>query len=141
MDRGKMLAGDPSATWQLILDPYADVPMPADLDGAAPPPTGAPGIFLSIKTSGMVIYRMKVDFDTPANTVKTQALVPGAHYSSVCPTNSFCIPQPGTSQTVNSLGGPAYRAAYRNFVDHESMVIGTFGRPCCGRSRLRRALV
>ena len=38
MDRTKMLAGDPSATWQVIVDPLEGGHMPADLDGFAPPP-------------------------------------------------------------------------------------------------------
>ena len=40
-----MLAGNAGATWQVILDPTEGGHMPADLDGFAPPPTGAPGIF------------------------------------------------------------------------------------------------
>ncbi len=63
MDRAKMLAGDPSATWQVILDPLEGGHMPADLDGFAPPPGGAPGIFTSLHGDGMYLYRMKVDFD------------------------------------------------------------------------------
>ena len=51
--------------------------MPADLDGFAPPPAGAPGIFTSIHADGMYLYRMKVDFATPANTTRTlQAKMP-----------------------------------------------------------------
>src|SRR4029078_5003959 len=48
MDRTKMLTGDPSATWQVILDAQEGGHMPADLDGFAPPPFSAPGIFLSL---------------------------------------------------------------------------------------------
>ena len=63
MDRAKMIAGDPSATWQVILDPLEGGHMPADLDGFAPPPGGAPGIFTSLHGDGMYLYRMKVDCD------------------------------------------------------------------------------
>jgi hypothetical protein len=125
MDRSKMLAGDPSATWQVIQDPMEAGHMPADLDGYALPPTGAAGIFLSLHTSGMFVYRMKVDFTTPANTVRTlQANVPVAAATGACGGGGACIPQPGTTQRVGSLADRLmFRAAYRNFIDHESLVI------------------
>ena len=53
MDRTKMLAGDASATWQVIEDPLEGGHMPADLDGFAPPPSAAPGVFLSIHDDAM----------------------------------------------------------------------------------------
>ncbi|MBZ5637329.1 MAG: hypothetical protein LAO51_01080, partial [Acidobacteriia bacterium] len=125
MDRPKMIAGDPAATWQVIEDASEGGHMPADLDGFAPPPTGAPGIFVSLHTEGMFIYRMKVDFATPTNTVKTQqATVPVAAATGACGGGGACIPQPSTTQTVSSLADRLmFRAAYRNFVDHESLVV------------------
>ena len=123
MDRAKMLAGDPTATWQVLQDPLEGGHMPADLDGFAPPPTGAPGIFLSWHPQGMVVYRMKVDFNVPANTVRTvQATVPVAPATGACGGGGACIPQPGTTQRVGSLADRLmFRAAYRNYVDHESV--------------------
>lgn len=125
MDRVKMLAGDPAATWQVIEDPNEGGHMPADLDGFAPPPTGAPGIFLSVHGASMYVYRMKVDFQVPANTTRTrQAAIPIAPATGACNGGGDCIPQPGTSQRVSSLGDRLmFRAAYRNFVDHESIVV------------------
>jgi hypothetical protein len=124
MDRTKMLAADPTATWQVIFDPSEGGHMPADLDGFAPPPTAAPGIFVSLHTTGMFVYRMKVDFNNSANTVRTlQATVPVAPSNAACGGGS-CIPQPGTTQTVGSLADRLmFRAAYRNYVDHESLVV------------------
>ncbi len=124
MDRTKMLAGDPTATWQVIQDPTEGGHMPADLDGFAPPPTGAPGIFLSVHGSGMYVYRMKVDFATPGNTVRTkQATMAIAPATGACGGGGTCIPQPSGSP-VDSLGDRLmFRAAYRNLIDHESLVI------------------
>jgi hypothetical protein len=124
MDRTKMLAGDPTATWQVILDPSEGGHMPADLDGFAPPPAGAPGIFTSVHPDGMYLYRMKVDFTTPANTVKTlQAKMPIAPASAACG-GGDCIPQPNNPTTLDSLADRLmFRLAYRNFVDHESLVV------------------
>ncbi len=124
MDRPKMLAGDPTATWVVIVDPTEGGHMPADLDGFAPPPGDAPGIFLSVHGSGMYIYRMKVDFTTPANTTRTlQAIVPIAAATSACNGGS-CIPQPGSASVLPALSDRLmFRASYRNYVDHESLVI------------------
>ena len=125
MDRSKMLGGDPNATWQVIEDPEEGGHMPADLDGFAPPPTGAPGIFLSLHNMGMYIYRMNVDFVTPSNTTRSKPTnVPIAPATGACGGGGACIPQPGTSQKVSSLADRLmFRAAYRNFVDHESLVV------------------
>ena len=124
MDRTKMLAGDPTATWQVILDPLEGGHMPADLDGFAPPPGGAPGIFVSLHGDGMHLYRMKVDFATPANTTRTlQAIMPVAPASAACGGGN-CIPQPQSPFTLDSLADRMmFRLAYRNFIDHESLVI------------------
>jgi hypothetical protein len=125
MNRTKMLAGDASATWQVIEDPLEGGHMPADLDGFAPPPTAAPGVFLSIHDDAMRIYRMKVNFLAPGLTALTaQADVPIAPATGACNGGSSCIPQPGTTVRVGSLADRLmFRAAYRNFVDHESVVV------------------
>ncbi|HJT81998.1 MAG TPA: hypothetical protein VJ719_12440 [Chthoniobacterales bacterium] len=124
MDRTKMLAGDPSATWQVILDPNEGGHMPADLDGFAPPPTGAPGIFASVHTEGMYLYRMKVDFANAANTTRTlQTILPIAPAAAACG-GASCIPQPNSPLTLDSLADRLmFRLAYRNFVNHESLVV------------------
>ena len=124
MDRTKMLAGDPTATWVVILDPSEGGHMPADLDGFAPPPGGAPGIFTSLHGDGMYLYRMKVDFATPANTTRTlQAIMPIASASAACGGGN-CIPQPNNPTTLDSLADRLmFRLAYRNYIDHESLVV------------------
>jgi hypothetical protein len=124
MDRAKMLAGDPTATWQVIVDPLEGGHMPADLDGNAPPPGGAPGIFVSLHGGGMYLYRMRVDFTTPANTNRSlQGVMPVAPATAAC-NGGNCIPQPGSTATVDSLADRLmFRLAYRNFIDHESLVV------------------
>jgi hypothetical protein len=126
MDRTKMLAGDASATWQVILDPSEGGHMPADLDGFAPPPAGAPGIFTSVHPDGMYLYRMKVDFSNAANTTRTlQAKMPIAPVTFPCGgTAGQCIPQPQSPLFIDSVGDRLmFRLAYRNFIDHESLVV------------------
>src|SRR6185503_6206723 len=48
---------------------------------------------------------------------------PIAPFSAACGGGS-CIPQPGTTTTVGSLADRLmFRAAYRNYVDHESLTV------------------
>src|ERR1043166_3902529 len=124
IDRTKLLAGDPTATWQVIIDPAEGGHVPADIDGFTPPPGGAPGIFVSLHSAGTYLYRMKVDFATPANTARTlQAIIPTAAATAACG-GANCIPQPGSGTLLDSLADRLMaRLAYRNFVDHESLVV------------------
>ena len=125
MDRTKMLAANPTATWLVILDPMEGGHMPADLDGFALPPTLAPGIFVSLHSDGMYIYRMKVSFAGSGSASLTlQAKVPVAPATAACGGRTSCIPQSGADNTLHSIGGNLmFRAAYRNFIDHESLVV------------------
>jgi hypothetical protein len=135
MDRTKMLAGDSTATWQVIQDPLEGGHMPADLDGFAPPPAGAPGIFTSVHVDGMYLYRMKVDFSNAANTTRTlQSKIPIAPATAPCGgAAGQCIPQPNSPFLIDSLGDRLmFRLAYRNFIDR---------RPRRRGRRLRGALV
>ncbi len=124
LDRTKMIAGSSGATWQVIQDPSEGGHMPADLDGFAVPPTLAPGIFVSLHDDGMYIYRMKVSFSGAGSSSKTlQAIVPTAAASAACG-GGTCIPQPGVSNVLDALSDRLmFRAAYRNYVDHESLVV------------------
>src|SRR5688572_29571315 len=125
LDRTKMLAGDPSATWVTMDDPLEGGHMPADLDGFAPPPAGAPGIFTSIHADGMYLYRLKVDFNAGTAIRTLQAKMPIAPATAPCGgAGGQCIPQPNSVFTLDSLGDRLmFRLAYRNFIDHESLVV------------------
>ena len=124
MDRNKMVAGNATATWIVIQDPTEGGHMPADMDGFALPPTSAPGVFVSLHPDGMYIYRMKPNFISPGATTKTlQAIVPVAPSTAACG-GGTCIPQPGTPNTLDAISDRLmFRAAYRNFIDHESLVV------------------
>ena len=55
------------------------------------------------------------------------------YYTQACPSTGTCIPQPGTSQQLDSLGDRLmHRLAYRNFGDHESLVATHSVRPGTG---------
>jgi hypothetical protein len=108
--------------------------LPADRDGPAPPPRGAPGIFVQPRDThlgfappdGLGIWSFHVDWTTPlASTFTMTSLETEPFNSNICGGSQECIPQAGTTQTLDSLayGYLMYRVAYRNFGDHESIVL------------------
>jgi hypothetical protein len=66
-----------------------------------------------------------VDFATPANSTLTGPTnISVAAFTAACNGGGACIPQPGTSQKLDSLADRLmYRLAYRNFGTHESLVV------------------
>src|SRR5262249_46930933 len=70
------------------------------------------------------MWKFHVDFAAPANsTFSGPTKIPAAAFTPAC-NGGVCIPQPGTSQRLDSLADRLmYRLAYRNFVDHESLVV------------------
>jgi len=65
-----------------------------------------------------------VNWTAGTGTLTGPTVVPGvAAFSRAC-SGGACIPQPGTSQVLDSLGDRLmYRLSYRNFGTHESLVI------------------
>src|SRR5438045_543051 len=131
-DRSKMLNGLPATFVSPVgplggsIDPF----LPADLDGAALPPSGAPATFVGFPgqatNPNYTTYHFHVDFAIPANsTFTTFATPPAAGFTALCPTTRSCVPQAGTSSRDN-LDGMGdrlmFRAAYRNFGTYESVV-------------------
>ena len=135
LDRAAMLAGNP-ATAICFQRPATDFSLlPADLDGSTPPPAGSPEYELELANSNSLnLYRFHVDFGTPGNSTLTGPIsIPVASYTQACPSTGTCIPQPGTSQQLDSLGDRLmHRLAYRNFGDHESLVATHSVRPGTG---------
>jgi hypothetical protein len=106
--------------------------LPSDLDGPAPP-AGAPNYFMEVDDDAwgfpqdqLELWRFHVDWTTPANSTFTQgALMATAPFdSNLCGGSGNCVPQPGTTQTLDTLSDRLmYRIQYRNFGDHESLVV------------------
>lgn len=97
---------------------------PADLEGATLPPATTPGLLLSITTTALNFWRFTVNWAAGTGSLSGPTAIPGvAAFSRACG-GGVCIPQPGTSQQLDSLGDRLmYRLSYRNFGDHEAMVI------------------
>jgi len=99
--------------------------LPSDLDGSRLPPAGAPNSFIEFPRSGVYsIWHFHVDFvNTQSSSFTKFASVPVAAFSMLCGTTSNCVPQSGTSSRLDGLGDRfMFRASYRNFADHESVV-------------------
>jgi len=99
--------------------------LPSDWDGFTAPPSGSPNYFLGLySTSQLDMFKMKPNYANPSASQVT-----GPIYINVTPFNlpcggGDCIPQAGTTQLLASIGDRVmYRLAYRNFGDHESLVV------------------
>lgn len=127
-ERAKMLTGDPSATiqyWNLGVAWGSLVP--SDLDGPTEPPNGSPAYMFAAYDGNpdhINIWEISIDWDTPANSTCGDA--------SNDPNSGLAVTSYNTANGVTQPGGIAldtlsdrlmHRAAYRNFGDHESVVL------------------
>jgi hypothetical protein len=133
-DRVKMLAGQ-TATERCVGKEGVNFLNPADVDGPTAPPAGSPNILLALggtqlqrtfEDDGVYVYKMKVDWSTsaaPTLTGPTKVTVARYHY--LCDGQlTNCVPQSGTSQRLDAQGDKLMqRLSYRNFADHQSLVI------------------
>ncbi|HET9494860.1 MAG TPA: hypothetical protein VFR15_11580 [Chloroflexia bacterium] len=125
-DRTKMLAGDPTATFQRfnLSTSYASL-LPSDLDGSAMPPAGAPNVFMARASNALQLWRFHADWANPANTTLTgPTTISTAAYNQLCSGTRSCIPQPGTTVRLDGIGDRLmHRLAYRNVGTHEAFVV------------------
>ena len=123
LDRNAMLTGQSASMvcFQLSSS-YASL-LPGDLDGSTPAVAGSPGLFLSLNTNSLDLWRFHADFSNTSNSQLTGPInIPVASFSQACG-GGTCIPQAGTTQQLDSLGDRLmYRLPYRNFGDHEALV-------------------
>ena len=126
LDRAAMLSGAPAA--MICFQTSTASLLPSHLDGGTLPPTGAPNYYASIADSSHLnLFQFHVDFANPANsTLSGPALVAVAPFSEICAgaIRTACIPEPSPGEKVDGLGDRLmFRLAYRNFGDHESLVV------------------
>ncbi len=98
--------------------------LPSDLDGSTAPPASSPNYFLNFGTNSLNLWQFHVDWANSSNSTFTGPTnIPVAGFSEAC-SGGTCIPQLGTSQQLDSLGDRLmYRLAYRDFGDHEALVV------------------
>jgi hypothetical protein len=136
-DRANMLVGNPASFQKFNLDPATDWGgmLPSDLDGATAPPAGAPNYFIEVNDDAwqtgfsdeLLVRQFHVDWTTPANTTFSAPthLAVSPFDGVVCNLNRRnCIPQKGTTAKLDVISDRLMnRLAYRNFGDHESLVV------------------
>ena len=145
-ERAQMLQGQP-ATQQCfqLSSSYASL-LPADLDGSTAPPAGSPNYLVNRLSSSLGFWKFHVDWANNNNSTLTgPTQIPVAAYNAACG-GGACIPQPGTSQQLDSLADRLmFRLAYRNFgngdermvVNHAVMVNQTRKPRSAGNAAVR----
>lgn len=142
LDRKRMLQGL-SATSQRFTGPDLagfgfQAYTPSDLDGATPPPTGAPNYFMRHRDDEahnvsanpnrdyLEIWEFHVDWNNASNSKFSGPLnIPVSEFDSdLCGLTSFyCFPQKGSSTTLDPLREVImWRLQYRNFGDYQVLV-------------------
>jgi hypothetical protein len=127
-DRAAMLAGAPANAICFQEPPSIASLLPSDLDGSTLPPAGSPNYFVGLAdTSHLNIFQFHADFANPANSTFTgPVLISVADYNEICARaiTLACIAEPEPGEKVDGLGDRVmFRLAYRNFGDHESLVV------------------
>jgi hypothetical protein len=133
LDRAHMLAGQP-ATQQSFLDTTDLIAgmLPSDVDSSVPPPAGAPNHLVALGdtfgfgTPQLSTWNFHVDWATPTRSTFTGPVnLKTDPFTEPCFSfNGSCVPQPGTGPQLDAIGDRVmFRYAYRNFGDHESLVV------------------
>ncbi len=140
LDRAKILAGDPTASY-IFFDLETTVPnarsmLPSDADGLTPPPAGAPNVFSYFnanefvgETDSLRLYDFHADFANPMSSTFTQRAespVAVAAFSPLSPAGLDDIEQPPPSTATSALDSISdrlmNRLQYRNFGGYESLI-------------------
>jgi len=132
LDRAKMLNGQPASFVRFTGE--TNFLMPATVNGPSGPPAGAPGVFYTFKddqfhggVDRLEIFGLSVNWASPGNaTFDLSDTIPVTPYTyTVCGFFRLnCIRQPRTLQRVDAVSEwPMWPLAYRNFGDHETLVL------------------
>ena len=99
--------------------------LPADVEGPVLAPAGSAAPLLSITTSSLLSWRYTVNWASGTASLTGPTTVSGVSAFSRACSGGTCIPQPGTTNKLDSLADRLnYRLSYRKFADgHESLVV------------------
>ncbi|MGI8608444.1 MAG: COG1470 family protein [Candidatus Dormibacteria bacterium] len=127
-DRAAMIAGT-AATMQCFMATSSgeNTFIPASVDGVTAPPAGSPEWFVGLSPGGgsaLGYYQFHVDWSSPgSSTLSPETDLAVSPFTRACG-GGTCVPQSGTRQQLDTLADRVmFRLAYRNFGDHEAMVI------------------
>ncbi|ADD40251.1 carboxypeptidase regulatory-like domain-containing protein [Stackebrandtia nassauensis] len=136
-ERERMLAGAPANQIYFHLDQRFGGLLPADAEGLSPP-DGAPNPFTAMNDDAwgtvtqdtLHVWNFKTDWNVPGNSSFGNALEPDQNLvtepfdSDLCQYERDCVPQQGTDVGLDAISDRLmYRAGYRNFDDHQSIVL------------------
>jgi hypothetical protein len=119
-----MRAGQNPATLQQCVNSGSPSLLPADLDTSYAAAAAAKDEYVvNFGTNVVNYWRFHVDWTNTANTkLNGPTAIAVAAFSKACG-GGTCIPQPGTTQQLDSLGDRMmYRLAYRQFTGYDSIV-------------------
>jgi Carboxypeptidase regulatory-like domain len=149
-ERDKMLVGQPARMVKFKLGSTSNMffggHLPSNLDGFTLPPAGSPNYFAEVDAAGdgpppdggptaatLRIWKFHVDWSNPANSTFGSSGNPSSRTSvadfarpncSATVAGGGCVPQLGDAGELDAIGDRLmYRNAYRNFGDHESLVL------------------
>lgn len=124
-DRTSMLAGAAATQICFQLSTSFGGVLPSDIDGTTAPPAASQGFFVDFGTNDLELWQLSnVNFTAGTATLTGPITIPVAAFSPACSGGGTCIPQSGTTQLLDSLADRLmYRLAYRNFGDHEALVV------------------
>lgn len=130
LDRAAMLAG--TFAQSVCFQGSISLPtfMPVNWEGQTPPPAGSLAYFFQLDQRPQVpntlnMFLMHVDFVNLANSTFTgPTVITLPTYKDTCPNFKPCVTQLDTTNVLAGWGDRMmYRIVYRNFGDHESIVM------------------
>lgn len=126
-DRTKMLAGNSTAALLCQMTPNNEGGyLPSDLDGPTTPVNGTPGLFITWQNNSpgqLYLRKLTLNFGSGTATLSAPTTINVANTTLACGNGGQCVPQSGTTQTLDTLGDRMmYRFAIRHFADHDRAV-------------------
>jgi hypothetical protein len=127
-DRTKMLAGNSTAAQLCKMTPSNEGGyLPSDIDGPTTPTDGTPGLFVTWQNNNpgqLYLRKLGLNFATATASLSAPTTINVANDTLTCGTGGQCVPQAGTTQTLDTLGDRMmYRFAIRHFADHDRAVV------------------
>jgi len=124
-DRASMLAGKDAKMVCFAITQSGL--LPADVDGSLEPPARSPNYFLSLASGRLNYWRFHVDWSSPQHSTMAGPDDIGGVLSFVgacTPDTCEIVPQRSSKALLDTLGDRLmYRLAYRNFGDHQALVV------------------
>ena len=125
-DRARMLAGLTATQQCFNTSPSIGGALAGNLQGPTPPPIGEPETVaaLGANANELATYKFHVDWTTSTNsTFVGPTTLATPTFTQACG-GGTCIAQLGTTNQLDSLGDRLMNSlVYRNFGDHESLVV------------------